>query len=268
MNSLDLSATARAVDYALQFGPIDPRDYQWEAHHRSIEHFRDPETGTQPAYVDASVGAGKTINIGMLAKHISDKNGTVLVLARQGELIEQNAADAWLMDCKNSTFSAALGVKSTHYPVVMGTEGTVCRALHKQLLNYRPHAILIDECFTGDTLIDTDKGKVPIMHLVGNHEKYKVHCMDMSNGDISLDNPVRVFSNGVKSISHVKTTNGVIKCTNTHLFWSNGSWTEAQNLKHGDELTLNGSQDFVLRKLLRASAAVATKLFHLLAKVD
>lgn len=143
---MDFSATARAVGYALEFGPIDPRDYQWEAHHLSIEHFRDKETGTHPAYIDASVGSGKTINIGMLAKHISDKGGVVLVLARQGELIEQNAADAWLMDCHNSTFSASLGVKSTHYPVVMGTEGTVQRALYKQLADFRPNAILIDEC--------------------------------------------------------------------------------------------------------------------------
>lgn len=163
---LEFSATARAVDYALTFGPIDPRDYQWETHHRSIEHFKDKDTGTEPAYIDASVGAGKTINIGMLAKHISSKGGTVLALARQGELIEQNSADAWLMDCQNSTFSAALGVKSTHYPVVMGTEGTVCRALHKQLLNFRPHALLIDECHMvdwEDALLDeptTQYGKI------------------------------------------------------------------------------------------------------------
>lgn len=150
MMTLDLSATARAVDYALTFGPIDPRDYQWEAHHRSIEHFRDRNSGTEPAYIDASVGAGKTINIGMLAKHISSKGGTVLVLARQGELIEQNSDDAWLMDCKNSTFSASLGTKSTHFPVVMGTEGTVCRALFKQLLDFKPDAVLIDECHMVD----------------------------------------------------------------------------------------------------------------------
>lgn len=143
---MDFSATARAVNYELTFGPIDPRDYQWETHHLSIEHFRDKETGTQPAYIDASVGSGKTINIGMLAKHISDKGGVVLVLARQGELIEQNSADAWLMDCTNSTFSASLGTKSTYFPVVMGTEGTVQRALYKQLADFRPNAILIDEC--------------------------------------------------------------------------------------------------------------------------
>lgn len=150
--TMDFSATARAVDYALTFGPIEPRDYQLEAHFRTLEHVKDPKHGTEPAFVNASVGAGKTINIGMLAKHVSEKGGKVLVLARQGELIEQNAEDAWLMECKNSTFSASLGTskKAPHFPVVMGTEGTVCRALDTRLADSVFDLLLIDECHMVD----------------------------------------------------------------------------------------------------------------------
>lgn len=153
-------------------------EYQWPAHIATVEHCRNkfkPEELNrglwkapfkhQPAVVDMTVGAGKTISIGAMAKHISERGGKVLVLARQGELIEQNAADAWAMGCKCSIFSASLNQKSTSFPVVMGTEGTVSNYLAttfgyavdadgerkrgdegRFIGRWKPDAILIDEC--------------------------------------------------------------------------------------------------------------------------
>lgn len=160
-------------------GAVELRpEYQWPAHIATVEHCRrtfndkdllqgiwQPPWKHEPAVIDMTVGAGKTISIGALAKHISDRGGKVLCLARQGELIEQNSGDAWLMGCKNSIFSASLGQKSTTFNVVMGTEGTVSNYLsttfgyaldgdgHKisdgkggYVGRWRPDAILIDEC--------------------------------------------------------------------------------------------------------------------------
>lgn len=153
-------------------------EYQWPAHIATIEHCRkkftddelkqglwQPPWKHEPAVVSATVGAGKTINIGAMAKHISSKGGKVLCLARQGELIEQNSADAWAMGCKCSIFSASLNQKSTSFPVVMGTEGTVSNYLNttfgyqidgegnpfldedgNRVGKWVPDAILIDEC--------------------------------------------------------------------------------------------------------------------------
>lgn len=157
-------------------------EYQWPAHIATIEHcrkkFEESELNRglwkapfkhQPAVIDMTVGAGKTISIGAMAKHVSEKGGRVLVLARQGELIEQNSTDAWQMGCKNSIFSASLNQKSTAFPVVMGTEGTVSNYL-TTTFGYRvdeygerlrdekgnfigrwcPDVILIDECHNVD----------------------------------------------------------------------------------------------------------------------
>lgn len=128
------------------------QEYQQPAHDATIAHCK---SSTEPAFHSMSVGAGKTINIAFAAKNTADKGGRVLVLARQGELIAQNAEDYVAIGGKCSIFSASLNMKSTYYPVIFGTEGTVNRSLATDF-NGAPTAtgkakgwfdlILIDEC--------------------------------------------------------------------------------------------------------------------------
>lgn len=134
-----------------------PRDYQEPIIESILDHCREREC--PPAFVDISVGGGKTALYAFVADHVVNKGGRVLVLARQGELVEQNASFAWKAGIKNSIYSASLGTKSTHYPVVYATEGTVARAMGEgQKLgyttkpdgslefNFKPDLLLIDEC--------------------------------------------------------------------------------------------------------------------------
>ena len=124
------------------------RDYQQAAHDATVEFCRECHKSNKydAAFVSASVGAGKTLSIAFMAKHVADKGGRVLVLARQGELIKQNSDDAREIGLKLSIFSASLNQKSTYYPVVFGTEGTISRSLHSNFKNMAFDLILIDEC--------------------------------------------------------------------------------------------------------------------------
>lgn len=131
-------------------------EYQVPIHNACIEHCKH---SSEPAIVSASVGAGKTLNIAALAKHVSEKGGRVGVLARQGELIEQNSKKGWSVGLKNSVFSASLGSRATHYPVIMGTEGTICRSLDSvfraivddpKVSKFFFDLLLIDECHQVD----------------------------------------------------------------------------------------------------------------------
>ena len=117
-------------DQCMTFGKLTNRPYQQYAFNRIIEHVKKSDA---PAVVKASVGAGKTVIIAALCKHVSDRNGRVMVLSRQGEIIAQDAEDCWLAECKNSIYSASLGIKSTAYPVIMGSEGTVWRSLENDI---------------------------------------------------------------------------------------------------------------------------------------
>lgn len=158
------------------------RDYQQKAHDATLSHMRETYKAGKfdPAYVSASVGAGKTLLIAFLTKHImQNKNNSVLVLARQGELIKQNAEDARSVGIKLSIFSASLNQKSTYYPVVFGTEGTVGRALDKEFKDRTFTAILIDESHMvdwQDCVLDepeTQFGRI-IKHLQVNAKRMGV----------------------------------------------------------------------------------------------
>lgn len=139
-------------------GEIEPRPYQWLVYEKTAEVIRKFGKDPKPSFVTASVGAGKTIMIAMIARRFQDIGWEGLVIARQGEIIEQDAEELWNLSVKNSLFSASLGRKSTAYPLIAGTEGTIINGLFDKkdesgnllskgaLSDFCPRYILIDEC--------------------------------------------------------------------------------------------------------------------------
>nr|UVX85343.1 MAG: U3 small nucleolar RNA-associated SSU processome protein 25 [Bacteriophage sp.] len=139
-------------------GEIEPRPYQWLVYAKTAEVIRKFGKDPKPSFVTASVGAGKTIMIAMIARRFQDMGWEGLVIARQPEIIEQDAEELWNLSVKNSLFSAALGRKSTAYPLIAGTEGTIINGLFDKkdesghllskgaLSDFCPRYILIDEC--------------------------------------------------------------------------------------------------------------------------
>ena len=142
---------------SINTGEIEPRPYQWLVYEKTAEVIRKFGKQPKPSYVTASVGAGKTIMIAMIARRFQDMGWEGLVIARQGEIIEQDAEELWNLSVKNSLFSASLGRKAYSYPLIAGTEGTIINGLFdktaddgavtKSLLSdFTPRYILIDEC--------------------------------------------------------------------------------------------------------------------------
>lgn len=142
---------------SIHTGEIEPRPYQWLVYEKTAEVIRKFGKQPKPSYVTASVGAGKTIMIAMIARRFQDMGWEGLVIARQGEIIEQDAEELWNLSVKNSLFSASLGRKAYAYPLIAGTEGTIINGLFdktaddgtvtKSLLSdFSPRYILIDEC--------------------------------------------------------------------------------------------------------------------------
>lgn len=144
------------------------RDYQQRAHDVTIEHCK---SSSDPAIIDCTVGGGKTVLIGSVIQHVTNKGGRVLVLARQGELIKQGAETAQAMGLKVSIFSASLNQKSTYYPVVFGTEGTIGRSLGTAFKNLTFDVLLIDEAHHVDHLDCISKEPQTQYGLIVNHFK-------------------------------------------------------------------------------------------------
>ena len=151
-------------------------EYQQPAHAATIEHCKATH---EPAFHSQSVGAGKSINIAFFAKHVIDKGGRCLVIARKGELIEQLADDYFAIGGRCSIYSASLGKKSTYYPCVMGTEGTIARELEGVFKALKFNVLLIDECHMvdwQDVLSDEPVGQYAriIQHLIKINPKMRV----------------------------------------------------------------------------------------------
>lgn len=128
---------------------IKLREYQEEVFAKVVAHFRSKD-GNLPAVVDMSVGSGKTALAAFLAKHSADKGGRVMILARQGELVQQDGEFAEMIGVKVSYYSASLGAKSVRHNVIAGTEGTVARQLDKAFKSWLPDLVLVDECHQAD----------------------------------------------------------------------------------------------------------------------
>lgn len=123
-------------------GEVTPRDYQWLAYALCGKEIGKYEG---PFIVNASVGAGKTIIMAMLARRFADMGMRGLVLARQAELIKQNSEAMWDCGVDNSKYSAGLKAKSVHYPIVAGTEKSIYNGLFSDLIDFAPMFILLDE---------------------------------------------------------------------------------------------------------------------------
>jgi DNA repair protein RadD len=127
---------------------MELRSYQVPAYEACINHFKSPH-GHEPCFVDMSVGSGKTALAAFIAQHVAEKGGRVLLVARQGELVQQDGEFAEQIGVKVSYYSAGLGSKSTRHNVIMGTEGTLVRALSDVFAEWRPDLLIWDECHQG-----------------------------------------------------------------------------------------------------------------------
>lgn len=89
----------------------------------------------EPCVVDAAPAAGKSYMIGYLADYLHKMSGgkRVLVLAPDANLVHQDYEKFLLTGMKASIFSASAGSKSTRYPVVFGTAGTVKNSISRFL---------------------------------------------------------------------------------------------------------------------------------------
>ena len=89
-----------------------------------------------------------------------------------------------------------------------------------------------NHCLTGDTLVHTTEGLIPIKALVGKIGQ--VYCYDEKTGKktISKFSDVRKTRKNAELIQ-IETDKGIIKCTPDHLILTTDGWVEAGKLTEG-----------------------------------
>ena len=93
----------------------------------------------------------------------------------------------------------------------------------------------VNPCVTGDTLIQTVEGEVPIKDLVGKHPY--VYCMD-NDGKLTIKQAIKVWKTRENaSLIKVTTGKGTLICTPNHkIYTTNRGYVEAELLRKGDKI--------------------------------
>ena len=93
----------------------------------------------------------------------------------------------------------------------------------------------VNPCLTGDSLIQTVEGEIPIKDLVGSTPF--VYCMD-SDGNLAIRKAIKVWKTRENAqLVEVIAGKGRLICTPDHrIFTTNRGWVEAANLQKGDKI--------------------------------
>lgn len=146
MLSIEQQIAETNVDEILSLfptAPYKPYSYQAAVYRLIADQIRKY---SHPFVVKASVSAGKTTIISMVASRLQQLRMPAMVISRQGEIVEQDAAEMWSFGVQNSIFCAGLGMKAIAFPIVVGSEKSVANALFTDFIDYAPLALIVDEC--------------------------------------------------------------------------------------------------------------------------
>jgi superfamily II DNA or RNA helicase len=125
------------------FGDIVPYPYQAVVYQRISERIAKYK---HPFVIKASVSAGKTIMLAMIASRCKEMGLSMMVLSRQAEIVSQDAEEITNFGIPNSVYCAGLNTKSAYFPIVVGSHGSVVNGLFKALGDFSPMVLGIDEC--------------------------------------------------------------------------------------------------------------------------
>lgn len=118
------------------------------------------------------------------------------------------------------------------------------------------NALVFDECFTYDTLIETTRGKLKIGDIVEKKIPVKVLTYNHTLKKTEYKSISGYLYNGEKSVMKINLSNGKsIECTPNHKIYINNDYIEAKNLKNGDKL-------FILQKGIQKEKKFTNVLFN------
>ncbi|MFM2482698.1 DEAD/DEAH box helicase family protein [Celerinatantimonas sp. YJH-8] len=132
------------------------RDYQQQAVHAVIQHFRHSD---ESALIVLPTGAGKSLVIAELARLA---HYPVLVLAHVSELVEQNASKYQALGQSCSIYAAGLKSKNTDFPICFGSIQSVANNLNDFSQYFS--LVIIDECHRVNAQKDTQYQRL-LTHL-------------------------------------------------------------------------------------------------------
>lgn len=223
--------------------PVKLRYYQKESIQASLDA---REKGVMRQLVSQATGSGKSIEIAYLIPALPEPRpgaSRSLVLAHREELLEQvkEKIEAANPDLLVGIEQAARKV-TADTDVVVASVPTLGRAGSDRIKKFDPadfKLIVIDECVTGDTVVETEIGLLPISELQGS----------LATQVMSWDGEQRVFrtikrfmDQGKRQTWEIQLESGqTLRATDNHPIWTREGWKEVKHLVVGDQMLCSAS---------------------------
>ena len=186
--------------------------------------------GTGHPLVVAPVGAGKSLLIAEFIRQCHEiyPRTRIVMITHVKELLMQNREelDIQYLGCDVGFYCAGLKQKDLHNDVTFAS----IQSIHNKIVDFNrpPEVIIVDECFTGDTIISTNKGMTRID---------KVRLGDIVYNAIGFGEVLAISKKSSNIIYKVRLSNGQeIRCTRNHPFLSEQGWTAAKALEEGSRV--------------------------------
>ena len=179
--------------------------------------------------LELPTGSGKSHIVAALCKDALTNwpETRILMLTHVRELIEQNAEKMRLHwpDAPLGIYSAGMGRRDIGEPITFAGIQSV-RKRARQIGHI--DLIMVDECFTGDTLVSTPSGQKRID---------QVRCGDILYNLAGCGEVESISHRQADEVYEVKLNDGTkIKCTGNHKFFTGNGWVEARSLEDGTHL--------------------------------
>ena len=171
-----------------------PRPYQQEAIASTIEEIKKYARQGKSAHliIDAGPGAGKTLLMAFLAKHVFERGGRVVQLARQPILAKQNYDEMYECGIPAALYAAKFNRRQVAQ-VTVATEGTIANSLHD--MNKPVDLLLLDECHTLSPDDEDTQMNTIIRHLdeVTSKAGRKMHVVGLTGSPFRGVTPLTSF---------------------------------------------------------------------------
>lgn len=171
-----------------------PRPYQQEAITSTIEEIKKYAKQGKSAHliIDAGPGAGKTLLMAFLAKHVFERGGRVVQLARQPILAKQNYDEMYECGIPAALYAAKYNRRQVAQ-VTVTTEGTIANALHD--MTKPVDLLLLDECHMLNPEDEDTQMNAIIRHLddVTTKAGRKMHVIGLTGSPFRGVTPLTSF---------------------------------------------------------------------------
>lgn len=195
-------------------------------------------------------GSGKTVIFSYIANGAISQGSKVVILVHRQELILQTSLALAKFQIPNAIIAPASVIKSSaqiqyrelgrnyidlNSPCVVASVQTLGRRLD-EFTNYFDF-IITDECFVGETLINTKNGLKKIKDIKIGDLVYS-----FNGNNIELKKVEKVIKKPIlENLCEVSICGKKIICTENHLFFTKKGWTKAKNLNK-NSMVLNITQ--------------------------